>query len=496
MSELTLGKLLDELHIVATVRQPADLAMPLTGVALDTREIRPGDVFLALRGASDHGYWHAARAIEAGAAAILAEAPLPTDATLLHAVPVLIANELRPRVAGIAERVYRAPSAALDVVGVTGTNGKTSTVQFIAQGAALLGRRPATQGTLGAGPLGQLLPGQRTTPDICATQRFLADMRRVGIDSVAMEVSSHALMQGRVERVQFDVAVYTQLSRDHLDYHGDMESYFQAKARLFSWPGLGSAVINLDCPWGRRLVSMTRAPMTGYSAAGEPAAQIAAEGLMLGQDGMRFTLRCDGERIPVHTRLIGRFNIDNLLAACGALKALGATPAQLAAIVPQLQPVPGRMNRLGGGQQPLVVVDYAHTPDAIAKALATLREHAPGQLIIVFGCGGERDRGKRPQMAAAAEAGADRVLLTDDNPRGEDGDRIIADTRAGFRRPGLVLVERDRRRAIERAITEAMRGDIVLIAGKGHEPYQEVAGRVLPFDDREVAEECLQRRAA
>ena len=496
MSALTLGSLLDELRIAVTGRHPATLALPLAGVALDTRELRPGDVFLALRGASDHGYWHAARAIEAGAAAILAEAPLPRDATLPNAVPVLVASELRPRVAAIAERVFGAPSASLDVIGVTGTNGKTSTVQFIAQGAALLGRRPATQGTLGAGPLGQLVPGQRTTPDICATQRFLADMRGAGVDTVAMEVSSHALMQGRVERVQFDVAVYTQLSRDHLDYHGDMESYFQAKARLFAWPGLSTAVINLDCPWGRRLGAMTRAPVTSYSATGEAAAGIAAEDLQLEQDGMRFTLRCDGERIPVQTRLIGRFNVENLLAACGALKALGATPAELAAIVPQLQPVPGRMNRLGGGHQPLVVVDYAHTPDAIAKALASLREHAPRQLAIVFGCGGERDRGKRPQMAAAAEAGADRVILTDDNPRGEDGDRIIADTRAGFRRPGLVLVERDRRRAIERAIGEAGRGDIVLIAGKGHEPYQEVAGRVLPFDDREVAAAALAGRAA
>ncbi len=496
MNALTLGTLLDELHIVATGRHPAALALRLTGVALDTRELRPGDVFLALRGASDHGYWHAARAIEAGAAAILAEAPLPTDATLPTAVPVLVANELRPRMAAIAERVYGAPSAALDVIGVTGTNGKTSTVQFIAQGAALLGRRPATQGTLGAGPLGQLVPGQRTTPDICATQRFLADMRSAGIDTVAMEVSSHALTQGRVERVQFDVAVYTQLTRDHLDYHGDMESYFQAKARLFAWPALSAAVINLDCAWGRRLVSMTRAPVTGYSAAGAPGAQLAAEDLALQHDGMRFTLCCDGERIPVHTQLVGRFNVDNLLAACAALRALGATPAQLAQIVPQLQPVPGRMNRLGGGASPLVVVDYAHTPDAIAKALASLREHAPRQLTIVFGCGGERDRGKRPQMAAAAEAAADRVILTDDNPRGEDGDRIIADTRAGLRRPGLALVERDRRRAIERAIGDAGRGDIVLIAGKGHEPYQEVAGRVLPFDDREVAAAALAGRAA
>ncbi|MBK9654603.1 MAG: UDP-N-acetylmuramoyl-L-alanyl-D-glutamate--2,6-diaminopimelate ligase [Rhodanobacteraceae bacterium] len=470
--------------------------LPVSGIALDTRELRAGDVFLALRGGSDHGLRHAPAAVAAGAVAILAELPMPDAAAVDVGAPVLPVADLRSYAGVLADRVYGSPSHAMDVIGVTGTNGKTSTVQFIAQAAARLDRRPATQGTLGAGPVGALRAGQRTTPDVCSTQRFLGEMRAAGCDLVAMEVSSHALDQGRVDSVRFDVAVFTQLSRDHLDYHGSMTAYFEAKTRLFQWPGLRAAVINIDCPWGRKLLTRTHAPVISTSANGAGDAMLAAEDIVLDHAGLRFTLRLGGQRHAVATGLIGRFNIDNLLAACGALHALGADLAQLAAVLPQLQPVPGRMNRLGGADQPLVVVDYAHTPDAIAKALAALREHAPRQLSIVFGCGGERDRGKRPQMAAAAEAGADRVLVTDDNPRGEDGDAIVAEIVAGFERPQAVIVERDRRSAIELALAAASSGDIVLIAGKGHEPYQEVGGRQLPFDDRVVAEQCLLRRAA
>ena len=484
------------------VEAPADaIATPasasrVTGVALDTRELRAGDLFLALRGGSDHGLRHARAAIERGAVAILAEAPLPEGVDVPDSVPVVAVPGLRAHAGELANQLYGRPSSVLDVVGVTGTNGKTSTVQFIAQAAAYLGHRAATQGTLGAGPVGALRAGQRTTPDVCSTQRFLAEMRDVGCDLVAMEVSSHALDQGRVDGVRFDVAVYTQLTRDHLDYHGSMQSYFEAKARLFAWPGLRAAVINLDCPWGRKLLALTSAPVIGYSASGVGDARIAAEDIVLDHAGLRFTLRCDGARRPLATQLLGRFNVDNVLAACAALLALGATLNQIVAAMPHLQPVPGRMNRLGGGDQPLVVVDYAHTPDAIVKALSALREHAPRRLSIVFGCGGERDRGKRPQMAAAAEAGADRVYVTDDNPRGEDGDAIVAEIVAGLVRPQAVVVERDRRCAIERALAEAERADIVLIAGKGHEPYQEIAGKVIAFDDRVVAAQCLQGRAA
>lgn len=474
----------------------ADTHLPVPGLALDTRELRPGDVFLALRGGSDHGLRHAGAAVAAGAAAILAEMPLPADAAVDFQVPLVPVVGLRAHAGLLADRVYGSPSHALDIVGVTGTNGKTSIVQFIAQAAGCLGRRPATQGTLGAGPMGALRAGQRTTPDVCSSQRFLAEMRAMGCDLVAMEVSSHALEQGRVDSVRFDVAVFTQLSRDHLDYHGSMHAYFEAKASLFQWPGLRAAVINRDCPWGQKLLARTHAQVIAYSASGAADALLAAEDVVLDHAGLRFTLRLGQQRRAVTTGLIGRFNVDNVLAACGALHALGVDLTQLATVAAQLQPVPGRMNCLGGASQPLVVVDYAHTPDAIAKALAALREHAPRQLSIVFGCGGERDRGKRPQMAAAAEAGADHVYVTDDNPRGEDGDAIVAEIVSGFVAPQSVVVARDRARAIEMAVASASAGDIVLIAGKGHEQYQEIGGRKLPFDDRLVAERSLHRRAA
>jgi UDP-N-acetylmuramoyl-L-alanyl-D-glutamate--2,6-diaminopimelate ligase len=495
MSTMTLDRWLAEQGLAADQSLPP---VPVSGVALDTRELRAGDVFLALRGGSDHGLRHAQAAIDRGAVAIVAEAPLPEQTTTTFSIPVVAVPALRAHAGALAERIYRSASAALTVFGVTGTNGKTSTVQFIAQAAQVLGHRPATLGTLGVGPIGQMRPQARTTPDVCSTHRYLAECRDQGCDWVAMEVSSHALDQGRVDGVHFDVAVYTQLSRDHLDYHGSMEAYFEAKAKLFSWPDLRAAVINLDCPWGLRLLPQLAADVAvhGYSASGAESASITAEDVKLDHQGMHFTLCLGHERYPVRTALMGRFNVDNVLAASGALLAAGAEPAHIAAALAQLQPVPGRMNRLGGDKQPLVVVDYAHTPDAISKALSALREHQPRVLSIVFGCGGERDRGKRPQMAAAAEAGADRVYVTDDNPRGEDGDSILSDIRVGFTRLAAVREQRNRRLAIESAIADAGPGDIVLIAGKGHETYQDVGGRMLAFDDRAVAAELLMRRAA
>lgn len=488
----TLGMLL------GTECPPAHASLAVAGLAMDTRELRAGEVFVALAGAKSHGIAHAESAIARGAVAILAEAPLPATAVLPSAPPVLVLDGLRRRLGGWADRVHGAASAALDVVGVTGTNGKTSTVQFIAQAASALGRRAATQGTLGSGPVGALQASERTTPDVCVTHRFLRTMREGGIDLVAMEVSSHALDQGRVDGVRFRVAAYTHLTRDHLDYHGSMEAYFAAKARLFAWPKLQAAVIHLDCPYGERLRSLlgTGVELWGTSAKAHPEARLSAEAIGLDHRGLHFVLVEGAQRHALATGLYGRFNVDNLLTAAGVLRALGHPLPEVARALQQVAPVPGRMNRLGGDPDPVIVVDYAHTPDAIAKALAALREHGPRRLSIVFGCGGERDRGKRPLMAAAAEAGADAVYLTDDNPRGEDGDAIVADTLAGFTAPGRVQVERDRRRAIARAIAEATAGDIVLIAGKGHEPYQEIAGRKLPFDDRKVAAECLARRAA
>jgi UDP-N-acetylmuramoyl-L-alanyl-D-glutamate--2,6-diaminopimelate ligase len=312
-----------------------------------------------------------------------------------------------------------------------------------------------------------------------------------------MEVSSHALDQGRVDGVHFDVAVFTNLTRDHLDYHGDMQAYGAAKAKLLAWPGLRAAVVNLDDAYGRELRAALPAGThtIGLSSRGAQA-DVRAENVLLDAAGIGFDLIVGDERASVQSPLLGRFNVDNLLAVAGALHALGETAEVIASTLSRLQPVAGRMNRLGGDNaMPLVVIDYAHTPDALEQALSSLRAHAQGRLVCVFGCGGERDVGKRPQMAAIAEAGADLVIVTDDNPRGEDGDAIVADILKGFSRPEVALVQRDRAAAIARAIGTASASDIVLIAGKGHEAWQDIAGVQHPFDDTEVARTALGRRA-
>jgi len=321
-------------------------------------------------------------------------------------------------------------------------------------------------------------------------------LRDAGAQAVAMEVSSHALDQGRVDGVHFDVAVFTNLTRDHLDYHGDMQAYGAAKAKLLAWPGLRAAVVNLDDAYGRELRAALPAGThtIGLSSRGGQA-DVRAENVLLDAAGIGFDLIVGDERASVQSPLLGRFNVDNLLAVAGALHALGEGAGAIASTLSRLQPVAGRMNRLGGDNaMPLVVIDYAHTPDALEQALSSLRAHAQGRLVCVFGCGGERDVGKRPQMAAIAEAGADLVIVTDDNPRGEDGDAIVADILKGFSRPDAALVQRDRATAIAHAIGTASASDIVLVAGKGHEPYQEIDGVRHPFDDTAVARSLLQER--
>jgi UDP-N-acetylmuramoyl-L-alanyl-D-glutamate--2,6-diaminopimelate ligase len=301
-----------------------------------------------------------------------------------------------------------------------------------------------------------------------------------------------------VHAVHCDVAVFPNLRLDHRDYHGDMVTYGEAKARLFSRDGLRAAVVNLDDDYGRALFERIPAGVQriGTSARGDATAQVRADQLALDASGIAFDLLIHGTRVPVRSSLLGRFNIANLLVVAGVLSFQGVEPQGIADVLSRLQPIPGRMNRLGGdGVLPLVVIDYSHKPDPLEQALASLRGHLRGRLICVFGCGGERDRGKRPQMAAIAEANADIVIVTDDNPRGEDGDAIVADIMAGFSNPDAIAVERDRRKAIARAIGAAGADDIVLIAGKGHETYQEVAGVKHPFDDGQVARELLEGRA-
>lgn len=473
---------------------PGDLR--IGGLVMDSRAVRAGDAFVAIAGFGAHGLKFVEQARASGAAAILFEPPAPDD--LPAPADAIAVPGLRSRLGEMGDAFHGRPSAAMRVVGVTGTNGKTSTVQLIAQAWHLLGVSCGTIGTLGAGLYGQVVPNGFTTPLVLPLHELLAGMRDAGAQAVAMEVSSHALDQGRVAGVHFDVGVFTNLTRDHLDYHGDMARYGAAKARLFGWDGLKAAAINLDDEFGRELLAQLpkRVRGIGLSSRGQAGASVRADKLSFDSRGIGFDLVIAGKAHPVASRLLGRFNVDNLLAVAGALYALEQEPATIARVLSQLEPIHGRMNRLGGdGRLPLVVIDYAHTPDALEQALASLRAHAQARLICVFGCGGERDRGKRPQMAAIAEHGADLAIVTDDNPRGEDGDVIVADILQGFRDPQRALVLRDRRAAIERAIAEAGPDDIVLVAGKGHEPYQEIHGVRHPFDDTLVARAALEARA-
>ncbi|UPG85127.1 UDP-N-acetylmuramoyl-L-alanyl-D-glutamate--2,6-diaminopimelate ligase [Luteibacter aegosomatis] len=490
---LRLAELLDGF---ADTQGAGDIAV--SGLSLDSREIAPGHAFVALRGLKNHGVDFAAKAVEQGAVAILAEPPFDAvDA----GVPVVAVKGLREHVGAIAARFHGDPSKALEVVGVTGTNGKTSTVQLIAQALAFLGRKPATVGTLGAGMHGAIAEGERTTPDAIRMQALFAGFRDAGATHVAMEVSSHALEQGRVNAVAFDIAVFTNLTRDHLDYHGTMEAYGAAKAKLFAFEGLRAAVINVDDAFGVKLakglpegVAKLRTSMAHDAT--EKDAEIRADIVVTSAKGLSFNLNTPWGMRTVRSALLGRFNVANLLAVAAVLGAMGEPFDRIHAALESLQPVNGRMSRLGGdGRKPLVVVDYSHTPDALKQALLALRSHTKGRLVCVFGAGGDRDQGKRPIMAGIAERLADVVIVTDDNPRTEDGDAIVAQIVAGFAHPDTVMVERDRTSAIALALADAKADDVVLIAGKGHETYQEGPEGKRPFDDLAVAAEAMAPRA-
>ncbi|WP_340649559.1 UDP-N-acetylmuramoyl-L-alanyl-D-glutamate--2,6-diaminopimelate ligase [Pseudoxanthomonas winnipegensis] len=472
------------------------------GLTQDSRSVRPGDAFVAIGPVDNspstwHGLGFVEQARAAGAAAILFEPPAPD--TLPAPADAIAVPGLRDRLGTMADTFYGHPSRQMTVVGVTGTNGKTSFVQLLGQAWHMLGVTGGSIGTLGAGLYGQVQPTGFTTPLVLQTHALLAQLHEAGAQAVAMEVSSHALVQTRVDAVAFDVAVFTNLTRDHLDYHGTMEGYGAAKARLFQRAGLRAAVVNLDDAFGATLPGKLAdgVQLVGVSALGAAQAAVQARDVVLDASGIGFSLALGDAVHPVRSPLLGRFNVDNLLAVAGVLHATGIAPARIAQVLGQLRPIHGRMNRLGGVDgQPLVVIDYAHTPDALQQALTSLRGHLEGRLICVFGCGGDRDRGKRPQMARIAQQHADAVIVTDDNPRSEDGDAIVADIVAGFDAHGARFeVQRDRARAIAHAVSQAQAGDIVLIAGKGHEPYQEVHGVRHAFDDTVQARAALEARA-
>jgi UDP-N-acetylmuramoyl-L-alanyl-D-glutamate--2,6-diaminopimelate ligase len=474
----------------------------VAGLCADSRRLQPGEVFVAYPGAQADGRRFIAQAVERGAAAVLWDkqgfdlgAPLP--------VPDIPVEGLHGLCGPLADLVYGRPSQALWMVGVTGTNGKTTVSQWIAQCLEMLGRRCAVIGTLGSGFPGALTESLNTTPDAIDLHRDLAAYRACGAQAAAMEVSSIGLDQGRVEGVAFDVATFTNFTRDHLEYHRTMEAYGAAKARLFESADLGHAVLNLDDEFGHNMARRLRATAiqrVGYTLRPEaysPNADVVfgARHIAVTSSGLSFSAVTPEGEFPVEAPLVGRFNIANLLAVLASLWASGFRPAETLPLLGRLAPPQGRMQRLGGADEPLVVVDYAHTPDALEQALLALRETAEaraGRLLCVFGCGGDRDRGKRPQMGQVAARLADLVIITADNPRSEDPGAIINDIVSGT--GDAAEIELDRAAAIARAVSEAGPRDVVIIAGKGHEDYQEIAGRRFPFSDVDHAAHALARR--
>ena len=467
----------------------ATLGVDVKRLCNDSRRIAQGDVFVAYPGETRDGRAFIGAAISAGAGAVIWEREgfaWPAD----WRIPNLGITGLREFAGEIAAHVAGRPADALWMIAVTGTNGKTSCSHWIAQALQATGRPTAVIGTLGHGFPGALEGLTNTTPDALALQDLLAHYRDAHASAVAMEVSSHGLSQGRVNGARFDVALFTNLTRDHLDYHGTMESYGEAKARLFDWPGLKSAVINVDDGFGRRLVARLTGRPVQVLTYGLAGGAIAAHRLDLHRFGLDLEIKTPWGGGLVRSPLIGAYNAANLLGVLGVLLASGVPLDQALSALADLHAVSGRMQTLGGGALPLVVIDYAHTPDALEQALSALRAHVPaGRLLCVFGCGGERDAGKRPLMGEIASRLADDVFVTSDNPRAEDPAGIIDAIAAGIGRP--CVLEPDRGRAIGQAIARAAPGDVVLIAGKGHETYQEIAGERQPFNDVDVASRCL-----
>ena len=459
-------------------------------LTLDSRKVRPGDLFLAVPGTQQDGRVHIADAIARGAAAVAyeAEGALPMTA---HSAELVALKGLAGQLSAIAGRFYGEPSRGLHLIGITGTNGKTSVSQLLAQALDLLGERCGIVGTLGNGFYNALALGRHTTPDPIGVQATLADMKNAGARAVAMEVSSHGLHQGRVAALAFDVAVFTNLSRDHLDYHGSMQAYGEAKAALFAWSGLRCRVLNLDDAFGRELAAAEHpSRLIGYSLE-NPAAYLYCRDIRFDEQGVRATLVTPRGEGHLRSSLLGRFNLSNLLAVVGALLGMDYALDEILKLLPQLQGPVGRMQRLGGVKQPLLVVDYAHTPDALEKVLEALRPHVKGRLLCLFGCGGDRDRGKRPLMAAVVERLADGVLVTDDNPRSEAPEQIFNDIRAGFANPEAVQFVHGRGQAIAQLVAAASADDVLVLAGKGHEDYQEINGVRQPFSDLVEAGKAL-----
>jgi UDP-N-acetylmuramoyl-L-alanyl-D-glutamate--2,6-diaminopimelate ligase len=478
-------------------------AVAVSDLTLDSRAVQPGGAFLACQGRRSHGLSYLETALTRGARAVLWEpAPGVTPPSVPANVSAVAVPQLAARAGELADRFFGAPSRSLRIAGVTGTNGKTTCAWLLAQALTASGRLCGYIGTLGAGMPGAVLASEHTTADAVTVHRQLAELRSAGASCVAMEVSSHALDQHRVVGVRFRVAAFTNLTRDHLDYHGDMAAYAEAKARLFDLPELDWRVINIDDEFGMRLHASAQGQsrLLATSRSGARLAQadawLTATRVALASDGIDMDLESSAGRTSLHVPLLGEFNADNVLTVLGVLLALDLPLSEAAALLAKVTPPSGRMETFGGGEAPLVIVDYAHTPDALEKALAAARTHCRGHLTVVFGCGGDRDAGKRPQMGAVAAQLADRIVLTDDNPRSEDPAQIVAGIRRGMPINCPVQTEHDRARAIQIGIEASRPGDVVLVAGKGHEDYQIVAAIKRPFSDQAEVRAALSARTA
>ena len=473
-----------------TTRTRGDLSTTATGVTLASTRVLPGDVYAALPGSRAHGIDYAAAARTAGAVALLTDAEGAARAPA--GIPVLQVANPRTLLGRFAAHLYGDPAGALRLLGVTGTQGKTTTTRLAEDALQRSGVRAAVVGTVGTRVDGEDIKTALTTPEAPDLHGLFAMMRERGVEACAMEVSSHALVQGRVDGVVFDVAVFTNLGRDHLDFHADEEDYFQAKAALFTPARCRQGLVNVDDEHGRRLLARGGVPLASFSVSGAEADWRAVD-VDLAPASARFTVvGPDGLRVPAGCPLPGGYNVSNALAALAACALAGYDVAALAVAMAEGPGVPGRLEPVVAGQDFTVVVDYAHKPDAVVAAIDALRPLTEGRVIVVLGAGGERDPGKRPLMGRIAAGSADVLVVTDDNPRGEEPAAIRAEILAGTRGGSAEVLEiGDRRAAIREALARARPGDVVLIAGKGHETGQEVGGVVHPFDDREVAREEL-----
>ncbi len=514
---MTLGELTRAVASDATAADGATAGawqhVVVGGMSLDTRALSAGDLYLALPGHASHGIEHAAAAVAAGAVAVFTMPGAAARAGELD-VPVIEVPDLVSRVAALADTFFDSPADALRIVAVTGTDGKTSVCRFVADAFAALGQIAGYVGTIGWGVVGTseaLSNTSLTTPDAVAMRRMLRQMVDAGASTVALEASSHGIAEGRLEGLSIDIAVLTNLGRDHLDYHGTEEAYAASKARLFDVPSLSVMVVNADDRLGQALVEKyvdqwqgTRAlGLFSLSESGTPmnadAANVIAQALQVRTTaaGIEFVLQDGGSRLVVNSMLLGRFNVANLLACHAVLRLAGVAPEQSVKALQGLQAVPGRMDRVDTNKphEPVVIIDYAHTPDALTAALAAARGHCEGDLVVVFGCGGDRDAGKRAPMAQAARA-ADRIVITDDNPRTESSELIIEQIVSGLNSRDEATVIADRGQAIDTAVSAASSADVVLIAGKGHEDYQIVGTERRPFSDHAVARAALVARAS